>query len=104
MEKIYIEVAKELDISEHVVETVLKHKFSWLRKELTEMNYTAILDNNFGTFYVPQPKIKKYLTYLDSAISKTEEKEKLQTEKDKYSTILEAVIKYNDGKKIKEKE
>jgi nucleoid DNA-binding protein len=100
MEKVYKEVAKELEISEHIVETVLRHKFSWLRKQLTQMNNVAILDNNFGTFYIPKSKVKKYLTYVNSALSKTNEQEKLLKEKHKYDIILEAVEKYNNSKKI----
>ena len=102
MDKIYGKVAEELDINEHVVETVLRHKFSWLRKQLTEMNYPAILDNNFGTFYVPEGKVRRYLTYLES--KPKEGDEKLQKEIDKYSTILAAVTKFNKNKKIKKKE
>jgi hypothetical protein len=100
MEKVYKEVAKELEVSEHIVETVLRHKFSWLRKQLTQMNNVAILDNNFGTFYIPKSKVKKYLTYVNSALSKTNEQEKLLKEKHKYDIILEAVEKYNNSKKI----
>lgn len=101
MEKIYAKIAEELDINEHIVETVIKHKFSWLRKQLIEMNYAAILDNNFGTFYVPASKVKKYLTYVNSVLNKQPDSEKLLNEKDKYDTILKVVEDYNNNKKIK---
>ena len=90
MDEIYKKLEKELNVSEHIIETVLKHKYSWLRKQLTEMNHINILDNNFGTFYVPQGKIKKYLTY----------EEKLLTDKAKFNEILTTVTEYNANKKI----
>tara|TARA_R110002167_G_scaffold347782_2_gene558776 strand:+ start:1294 stop:1602 length:309 start_codon:yes stop_codon:yes gene_type:complete len=101
VENIYKKVEEELNISEHIIETVLKHKYSWLRKQLIEMKNIRVLDNNFGTFYVPEGKIKKYLTYLDSVESKTSNEEKLQADKDKYNEILRVVSNYNTEKKIK---
>tara|TARA_B110000495_G_C22711665_1_gene418483 strand:+ start:395 stop:703 length:309 start_codon:yes stop_codon:yes gene_type:complete len=100
MDEIYKKLEKELNVSEHIIETVLKHKYSWLRKQLTEMNHINILDNNFGTFYVPQGKIKKYLTYLDTVESKTDNEEKLLTDKAKFNEILTTVTEYNANKKI----
>ena len=102
MKDIYKQTAEELGISEYIVETVIKHKFAWLRIQLKEINNVAILDNNFGTFYVPASKIKKYLKYLHTKKCTTnEEEEKLQRDIVKYEDMLEVIQEYDNKKKIK---
>lgn len=88
MNDIYLEVAKELGVSSEIVETVVKHKFSWLRKQLTEINHVVILDNNFGTFYLPKNKIKKY---LKSLYVKNEKDKKTLEEIEKYENLLKRI-------------
>jgi nucleoid DNA-binding protein len=101
MDEIYKQVAEELGISEHIVETVLKHKYSWLRKQLKEMNNVAVLDNNFGTFYVPKSKVGKHVKYLETKECKTnEEEKKLQSDLTRYREMLKTATEYYEKKKL----
>ena len=99
MDRLYEKIAEETGESQFIVETVLKHKFSWLRKQLKEMNNAAILLNNFGTFYVPASKIKTYVKYLDTVEEGGKIKD-IPGEKEKYEEILKVISEYNDNKKI----
>ncbi len=97
MEEIYKQVADELGISEHLVETAVKHKYSWIRKQLSNIQAPAVLDNGFGTFFLPEYRIKSYLAKLKEDSKGTEEEEKEIT---KYTEIYNSVSSYNNNKKI----
>ena len=97
MEEIYKQVADELGVSEYLVETVVKHKYSWIRKQLGDIQAPAILDNGFGTFFLPEHKIKTYLDKLKEDSKGTDEEEKEIT---KYTEIYNGVSSYNNNKKI----
>lgn len=98
MEEIYKQVAEELGISEYLVETVIKHKYSWIRKQLSNIDNPAVLDNGFGTFYLPEYRIKSYIKHLEGKPKDTEGDQ--EEEINKFKTILEGVSSYNKNKKL----
>ena len=72
-------------------------KYSWIRKQLSNIQNPAVLDNGFGTFYLPEYRIKSYLTKLKEDSKGTGEEEK---EIAKYTEIYNGVSSYNNNKKI----
>ena len=82
--------AKELDLDYEIVEFAIKHKYNWLREQMTNMSAPAILDNYFGTYYLMPSKIKKHLNHLEEQLDRESTTDRFN----KFKGYLDIVNKY----------
>ena len=84
--------AEELGIDYSIVEFAIKHKYDWLREQMTNMTAPAILDNYFGTYYLMHNKLRKHLEHLEEQPNSESTKDRFN----KYKGYYEIVCKYQN--------
>lgn len=61
LNKVIREVAKELNLSEEIVDRSVKHFFLWQRQMFNSFKYSKYLWNFFGTFTVLDDRYQKLI-------------------------------------------
>jgi len=102
MEEIYQKVAEKLGVPINIVKHCIDHKYWWIRKNLAEGTYPAILDNHFGTFGIIPYKLKGLIDYpLTRAVAKKQDSTKAINALDKAKEWYKVVATYKQKRKRK---
>ncbi len=61
MQDLIEKTANDLNLSKQLVETIIRHKYSWIREKLKNPTHVSILDTELGCFTMYEDNILKLL-------------------------------------------
>lgn len=103
MDEVVKKTAEKLGLPEDVVETIIRHKYQWLRRQLKNPTSVLILDNKFATYKMMERALNKLLEgNLKEEIRDRFEKYKPEIEK--FNNLQKEIGKKRENGKKKNNE